>query len=182
MDTIFTLKDDEEHLEKINLDDLYEKKRLDDLRILSIFNKILNRIHTRIKTISRQDKDNHFCWFLTPEVILGCVQYDQAMCVTFLIDKLKENGFNVRYIHPNLLFISWQHWIPDYVRNEIKKNTGVAVDGYGKIVKKNEQYAKINIKNPANAQSNKFKSTKSYKPTNNTVYSKELLDRIKNSK
>ena len=182
MDTIFTLKDDEEHLEKINLDDLYEKKRLDDLRILSIFNKILNRIHTRIKTISRQDKDNHFCWFLTPEVILGCVQYDQAMCVTFLIDKLKENGFNVRYIHPNLLFISWQHWIPDYVRNEIKKNTGVVVDGYGKIVKKDEQYAKINIKNPANTQSNKFKSTKSYKPTNNTVYSKELLDRIKNSK
>jgi hypothetical protein len=110
------------------------------------------------------------------------VQYDQAMCVTFLIDKLKENGFNVRYIHPNLLFISWQHWIPDYVRNEIKKNTGVAVDGYGKIVKKDEQYAKINIKNPANTQSNKFKSTKSYKPTNNTVYSKELLDRIKNSK
>jgi hypothetical protein len=182
MDNIFTLKDDEEHLEKINLDDLYEKKRLDDLRILSIFNKILNRIHTRIKTISRQDKDNHFCWFLTPEVILGCVQYDQAMCVTFLIDKLKKNGFNVRYIHPNLLFISWQHWIPEYVRSEIKKNTGVVVDGYGKVVEKNEPYNLLSTKKRNNEPSNKFKSIKSYKPTNNSVYSKELLDRINNSK
>ena len=38
------------------------------------------------------------------------------------------------------------------------------------------------IKKQDNAISNKFKSIKSYKPTNNTVYSKDLLDRIYNSK
>ena len=38
-------------------------------------------------------------------------------------NKLKENGFNIRYTHPNLLFISWKHWIPQYVRTEIKKKT-----------------------------------------------------------
>jgi hypothetical protein len=37
------------------------------------------------------------------------------------MDKLKTNGFNVRYIHPNLLFISWTHWIPGYIRTEFKK-------------------------------------------------------------
>ena len=38
----------------------------------------------------------------------------------YLIDKLQENKFNVKYIHPNTLFISWIHWVPQYVRTEIK--------------------------------------------------------------
>ena len=44
MDTIFTLKDND-NSEKINLDDLYEKKKQHDLNTLNIYNKILGRIH-----------------------------------------------------------------------------------------------------------------------------------------
>ena len=54
MDTIFTLGDIEDENTKLNLDDLYEKKKKQDLNTLSVYNKILNRIHARIKTISRQ--------------------------------------------------------------------------------------------------------------------------------
>ena len=52
MASIFTLENIEDFSEKLNMDDLYEKKRQYDLSKLSLYNKILNRIHVRIKTTS----------------------------------------------------------------------------------------------------------------------------------
>ena len=51
MDTIFTLGDEPDENVKVNLDDLYERKKQHDLNTLSIYNRILNRIHGRIKTV-----------------------------------------------------------------------------------------------------------------------------------
>ena len=49
MDTIFTLGDEDEPNIKLNLDELYERKKISDLNTLKIYNKILNRIHNKIK-------------------------------------------------------------------------------------------------------------------------------------
>ena len=56
MYSIFSLKDTCDIDEQINLDELYEKKRQYDLTQLALFNKVLHRIHVRIKTVSRQTK------------------------------------------------------------------------------------------------------------------------------
>lgn len=138
MSNIFTLENVQDFSEKISIDDLYEKKRQYDLNKLALFNKILNRIHVKIKTISRQRMDEQFCWFVVPEMIIGVPRYDQAACIAYIIDKLKENGFNVRYIHPNTLFISWLHWVPSYVRTELKKKTGIVINEYGEKVGQEE--------------------------------------------
>jgi hypothetical protein len=50
------------------------------------------------------------------------------------VDKLQENKFMVRYTHPNLLLISWLHYVPNYVRTEFKKKTGTAIDEYGRPI------------------------------------------------
>ena len=131
MTNIFNLENIEDFSEKLNIDELYEKKRQYDLGKLELFNKILNRIHVRIKNTSRQKIDEQFCWFVVPEIIIGVPKYDQPACIAYLIDKLKNNGFNVRYIHPNTLFISWLHWVPSYVREELKKKTGLTINEYG---------------------------------------------------
>ena len=68
--------------------------------------------------------------------MIGVPKFDIATCIAYVIDKLQENGFLVRYTHPNLLLISWGHWVPDYVRSEIKKKMGVVVDGFGNVKKK----------------------------------------------
>ena len=138
MANIFTLENIDDFSEKLNIDDLYEKKRQQDLNTLALFNKILNRIHVKIKTVSRQKTDEQFCWFLVPETIIGVPRYDQGACVAYLIDKLQHNGFNVRYIHPNTLFLSWMHFVPSYVRSEIKKKTGIVINEYGKTVEEQE--------------------------------------------
>ena len=114
---------DDEIVNEINIDELYEKKKSYDISCINNFNKILNRIHKKIKHTSRLHLDEHFCWFIVPEFMLGVPSYNQAMCITYVIDKLQNNGFNVRYTHPNMLLISWNHWIPQYVKDEIKKKS-----------------------------------------------------------
>ena len=175
---------------------MYETKRVSDLNKLALFNKILNRIHVRIKTISRQKKDEQFCWFVVPEVIIGVPKYDQAACIAYLIDKLKGNGFNVKYIHPNTLFISWMHWIPSYIRTEIKKKTGIVINEFGVKVESEEDNINKYITNePADVNEillNKNSETlqkgkqpkkeytpiNSYKPSGNLVYDNEMLNKI----
>jgi hypothetical protein len=197
MANIFTLENIEDFSEKLNIDELYEKKRQHDLTQLALFNKILNRIHVRIKTISRQSKDEQFCWFVVPEMIIGVPKYDQASCIAYLIDKLKTNGFNVRYIHPNALFISWMHWVPSYVRTELKKKTGIVINEYGQKVDETEEDNNkiiasgpkdpndfmLNLKNQDPNQKGKvpkkeYKPINSYKPSGNLVYDVDLLNKI----
>ena len=134
MANIFNLENFAEFSEKINIDELYEKKKQHDLNKLELFRKILNRIHVRIKTVARQSINEKWCWFVVPETIIGVPKYDQAGCIAFIMDTLDKNGFAVRYFHPNTLLISWNHWVPTYVRDEIKMKTGLQVDEYGRAI------------------------------------------------
>jgi hypothetical protein len=194
MANIFTLENVSDFSEKLNIDELYEKKRQLDLSKLNLFNKILNRIHVRIKTTSRQKADEHFCWFLVPEVIIGVPKYDQAACIAYLMDKLQENKFNVRYVHPNTLFISWLHWVPAYVRTELKKKTGIIVNEFGEKITEsdsNDNKANYEPSNPndymfnnkeqsiqGKQQKKNYTPINSYKPSGNLVYEEELLNKI----
>ena len=195
MSSIFTIDNLDDFSEKINIDELYEKKRQQDLNKLALFNKLLNRVHVKIKTVSRQKVDEQFCWFLVPETILGVPKYDQGACIAYLMDKLKNSGFNVRYIHPNLLFISWMHWIPSYVRTEIKNKTGIKINEYGQRIQEeedengqkvigngssdpNDYLLKQNDNQIGKPQKKEYTPIKSYKPSGNLVYDNDLLNKI----
>ena len=194
MANIFTLENIENFSEKINIDELYEKKKQYDLNKLALFNKLLNRIHVKIKVVSRQKIDEQFCWAIVPETIIGVPRYDQAACIAYLIDKLKTNGFNVKYIHPNALFISWMHFIPSYVRNELKKKTGIVINEYGQQINENDDKETTNdifnsndflsnIKKQDNidkskSQKKEYTPIKAYKPSGNFVYDDEVLNKI----
>lgn len=181
MANIFTLENFDNFTDKINIDDLYEKKRIYDLNKLALFNKILNRVHVRIKTTSSQKLNDTFCWFVVPEVIIGVPKYDQGACIAYIMDKLQENQFLVKYLHPNTLFISWQHWVPSYVRTELKKKTGIVVNEYGEKIEdetKSSQNSDIAMfaQKPKQElkpdKNSKFTPITSYKPTGNLVYDK----------
>jgi len=199
MDNIFSNRSEEnrESVEKLNLDELYEQKKQEDLAKLYTFNRILTRVHDKIKVASRQKNSQQFCWFLVPEMLMGVPNYDKNGCITYLISKLEENDFVVRYTHPNLLFISWKHYVPNYVRTEIKKKTGTVIDKFGNYVseadeasdaaagggdanammlynKKGAAAATAAAKKPAGD----FKPIASYKPTGNLIYNQELFRKI----
>jgi hypothetical protein len=196
MANIFTLENFDEFSEKINIDELYEKKRQIDVNKLELFKKILNRIHVRIKTTAKQNVNEKFCWFVVPEIIIGVPKYDQAGCIAYVMDTLQKNGFQVRYFHPNTVFISWNHWVPTYIRTEIKKKTGIVINEYGiKVAEKDKEGENedddINVDtndnnndNTSNTNPNmqqiknskKYTPINSYKPTGKMVYSEDLLN------
>lgn len=193
---IFTLSDENDLSDKISLDDLFETKREFDENKLNLFNKILNRIHNKIKVTSRQTRGKEqFIWYLIPEMMIGVTRYNVEECTGYILRKLRENDFVVRYTHPNLIFISWTHWIPGYVRQEYKKQTGTTIDGYGNLVNSNPQIENGNsapvstnpndlllntgtgdVNNSKMKNDKDFNSTKNYKPSG--IYNNDILRKI----
>ncbi len=177
---------------KINLDDLYEKKNKIQDQKEKCYKKILARAHTKIKQTARLRAQDEYCFFLVPEFQIGVPSYDTAACIAYIMDKLQQNGFNVKYTHPNLIFISWNHYIDKRQRHEYKKNTGIAIDGFGNqiIAKDNKQNVTNNnpnsfLLNDKNKNSiikkkdnKQYKQISNYNPTGNLVYNKTLLKKI----
>ncbi len=185
----FLFSTDEESNEKVNIDELYNKAQRRDLKQLSVFNKILNRIHTKIKGTTRTQKKDTHIWFTVPEYIFGEPVYNQGDCIGYLVVKLEENGFNVKYMHPNTLFVSWGDWVPSYIRNEVKKKTGKVLDEKGNVIRdlnleKDDEDEDMNSKlfndknNTLQKGQKEYTSVKDYKPTGNLVYNPELFERL----
>ena len=184
----FLYVDDQESTRKVNIDELYDKSQQRDLKQLAIFNKILNRVHKRITMTARTKQTEKHIWFTIPEYIFGEPIYDQGDCVAHLVVKLEENGFHVRYVHPNTLFVSWNNWVPSYVRNEIKKKTGIVLDEKGNIVRKegtdgensDDPNNKLFNDKQNNLQKNgkQYTPVNQYKPTGNLVYNPEMFEKI----
>lgn len=190
---IFSLSDETDISDKINLDDLFEKKREIAENKLQLYNKILNRIHTKIKLTSNNNQGKEqFCWYLIPEMMIGISRYNVNECIGYILRKLRENEFVVRYTNPNLILISWQHWVPDYVRQEYKKQTGQTIDGFGNEKNNKEKNKQVESSDPNNlllnssdksikldkSKNNDFNSVKNYKPSG--IYNNDLLQKIQN--
>ena len=180
--------------DKINLDDLYNRTRqTNDLRLL-VYKKILNRTHQKIKYSSRQKNTEHYCFFVVPEFLVGTPRYDSAACIAYIMDKLSQNGFIIKYTHPNLLFISWQHYIPKYQRTDFKKKYGYNIDGFGNHVEEKKKLEnkgtdpkdmnslllrKTNVPVTVNKKEDKnYTQVSQYKPTGNLIYNTALLKKI----
>lgn len=180
------LFDEQETKGKINIDDLYEKQQKKDLKQVSIFNKILNRIHNKIRITARNRNGDKFIWFTVPEYIFGEPVYQQADCIAYLVDKLEENKFYIRYMHPNSLFVSWAHIVPGYVRSEIKKKMGLILDEYGNVIEKVEGREDVNLNErlintqqaAAGPVKKVFTPITNYKPTGKFVYDPSLFETL----
>ena len=177
MSNIFTLENmNNDFSEKLNIDELYNKKQEKDLKQLELFNKILNRIHVKIKTTAKITNDQLFCWFVVPEIIIGVPRFNQANCIAYLIDKLQDNKFEVKYYHPNMLFISWAKFVPSYIRNEIKKKTGIVLNEMGEKVEEEKEIPTmpdtfiVDKKKKEKKVDSSFKSINAYKPSGKFMY------------
>jgi hypothetical protein len=191
----FLFTEDDDNVRKINIDELYEKKQRRDLRQVSVFNKILNRINKRITTTSQMKRDETYIWYQVPPYIFGEPIYDQTDCISYVVTKLAENGFFVKYIHPGTLFISWDNWVPSYARQEIKKRTGYILDEKGNIIDRVEQKDKEreddngflgkevssndprkqdNVHSVTAKESKKYTPIAQYKPTGSLIYGDAL--------
>jgi hypothetical protein len=172
------MHDDKEATGKISIDDLFQRKHAQDLKQLSIFNKILNRVHKRIQITSRMKRDRHV-WFVIPEYIIGEAVYSNPDCIAFVVAKLGNNGFFVRYFHPNTIFVSWENYVPSYVRTEFKKHTGVAVNEHGQIITDTDSPSAGQGQDQSQAkQKAAYQSIKQYRPSGKFIYDPDIFQKM----
>jgi len=99
---------------QLDITELFQKKVQREEMRLSVYDTILERVHKRIKLVASQDGGLTFTTFVLPEVMIGQPLFNAEQCRSFVITSLVKNGFRVRYNHPNLLLISWEHLRPEY--------------------------------------------------------------------
>ena len=86
-------------------------------------------------------------------------------------------------MHPNSLFISWAHFVPSYVRTEIKKKMGLIVDENGNVIDKLEDVPdeKLNdrlFQKETKKETKTFTPISNYKPTGKFVYDAEFFEKL----
>lgn len=70
------------------------------------FKKILEKCFNRIKKAALVSK-MQMCVYEVPEFMLGHPFYNMQECIIYLIDQLKDRGYNVRYYFPKSIVVQW---------------------------------------------------------------------------
>lgn len=89
----------------VNVKDLNRMIDSKKLERNAVFNRVYDMCQQRV--ISFAKKDALRTMFEMPEFILGVPPFNLNDALTYVIDRLKNNGFLVLYFFPKLLYISW---------------------------------------------------------------------------
>lgn len=90
----------------ISVDKLNQEEKLRKERKKVIYYKILELVNNKIVSISKNNVKNTF--FEIPFFLIGYPIYEIGDCYKFLKKKLEKNKFNVFFLNPNILIISWK--------------------------------------------------------------------------
>lgn len=99
----------------LNPADLYDKRKTKDTGRLKAYNKILEQIYNRIRTISKLPNSQCFLLYTVPPFIFGLPKLDLEDCIVYLIYQLRHAGYEIRYSPPNMIHISWLHHEKSYL-------------------------------------------------------------------
>lgn len=103
---------------QLNPADLYDRRKSKDTSRLKAYNKILEQIYHRIRTLSQLPNSPCYLLYTVPPFILGLPKIDLEDCVIYLIYQLRHASYEVRYTPPNMLYLSWMHHEQSYLRQQ----------------------------------------------------------------
>lgn len=95
--------------------ELYDKRKTKDAGRLRAYNKILEQIYHRIRTLSKLPNSQCYLLYTVPPFIFGLPKLDLEDCVVYLIYQLRHGGYEVRFTPPNMIYISWLHHEKSYL-------------------------------------------------------------------
>lgn len=140
----------------VNIDQLHRNQQDKTERRYEMYSQVLVKCHGKIKATAETPQNLACCFFNVPRYIFGVPLYDTKGCILFLVTSLVKNGFEVRYTHPNLLFISWV--------GKTNKNS---------LTIENTKHIPLEDKKP------EYKSIEEIKPSsNNLVYNSKIINNI----
>jgi len=120
-------------MSQLNIHKLYESSRRKELKKFETFDKILQRCHNKITLYAENRKTE--CIYEVPEFIIGVPLYDINELREYLVSSLNKNGFILKQIPPNWIYISWD------IKNKKKMKV--------KVEKKREDFRFVEDYNPS---------------------------------
>lgn len=102
----------------LNPAELYDKRRAKDSGRLRAYNRLLEAIFHRIRTISRLPQSTAYLVYTVPPFVFGLPRLDLEDVTTYLIFQLRHAGYEVRFTYPNMLYISWAHHEHTYLTEQ----------------------------------------------------------------
>ena len=100
----------------LNAKNLQQENRIKEDNKNLYYDKIYHRACNRIQLSHKKNKDN--CIFEIPKFLIGVPKYDITSCIYYVIQKLRENDFQVQLLTQNYIYISW---VEETIVNEKKK-------------------------------------------------------------
>jgi hypothetical protein len=104
---------------KLQPQHLFEKREKRDKSRLRTYNQLLEQVQHRIYTTSQLPGNPSYLVYTVPPFILGLPYIDLQDCIVYIVYNLRQNGFEVRFTYPNMLYISWAAYEKEYF---MKKN------------------------------------------------------------
>jgi len=89
----------------LNICDLYRNLNEKKERRKWVFNTVLTRCHQKIFNASKNEFMS--CMYAVPDFIIGAPLYNVKDCTAHIITSLRKNGFHVKFVYPQSLYISW---------------------------------------------------------------------------
>jgi hypothetical protein len=145
----------------INIEELHREQDRKEQNKSEIFVTILEKVHQKIKFTSQVSKDK-FCFYSVPTYVYGLPLFDINSCIIYLTKTLTENGFDIKYTHPNLLLISWLE------KPKKTPNNNSNYNGMNSLQKLED----------VRRRALEYRPTGEYQPSNNFVYDSNSLNTL----
>jgi hypothetical protein len=94
-----------------------EQAKVDALR-LNTYNRLLGAVHQKIKATSTLPGSPQMTSYDVPEWQPGCPRFDVKDCILYIVWNLRHAGFQVMYVSPNRLLVSWKQQSVQYYQEE----------------------------------------------------------------
>lgn len=89
----------------VKAEDLIKQQKEREDRKYLTFDKIYT--HVEKKICSASSGNYYYTWFQVPEMLIGLPSYCYKECQTYIIGKLKKDGFETEFFEPNIILIKW---------------------------------------------------------------------------
>src|SRR3989344_8548866 len=91
----------------VNINKLRNEVQTREYRKVNTFEQILNMCYQKILSANKTSCE-YCCIFVCPHVVFGLPLYNLIECITFIMYKLNEKGFETHLSLPNNIYISWK--------------------------------------------------------------------------
>jgi hypothetical protein len=166
-----------------------------------IFENILEMCYQKILNTNKKS-DDYNCTFVVPNVVFGLPLYNVGDCITFIMDRLVEKGFEIYFALPTTIHISWKP--TDYNQNIYNTNSNHSnqsnqLEYYNTLQNQNKLIVKYNGSNTGlndklykkenkfqnnntstQLKNSNYKPIEEYKEYSNTIYDLDELDLFQN--